>query len=923
MFNNYKLNLKENELYQQFIEQIQDNLKDEFILLIDTFEFQVNQRVLEQEKLLDQINNLQLQTQNKLDQELANNFELQKQINQLNEQLQQQNTQISFLNKSMKNVYIEQLDLFSPIKAPSLSPQITRTQSMNKQVKRKLLLTDKENDNQGNCYSSIKKIRQNEYFLDEQEFLIYFKEQCMKEFLDKQMEREQELYNLWQKMQNQSLNKCQQLQETIDFVCSQMDAYKQQYHSDIKLYTDALQQLEIRVSKYKIAFQYIIQNNSNQLDLNNIIHLAKTLNTEFNNVNDLDKLIDLLMEFNQTSQKFNLSLQNNQNIKIQNMQNQIQELELQKKEYNDIKVQRLELLELSQQMNSKIIQQSNQIEEMNQQIASLTQLFAKSLQDLERIQGENETLRKSYNCNTNFSNTITTRTQEGSVSLKNHFIANRYSTYIPRESISCKNSYRIDQRQTNFSSDFKKSQPNYELDDICCLLDQLLNQGYSNNTLDFINNFQCQSGNFKIQMLWQKLKDFLVIVYYSYNQQDDIFISLNKFITDLKLPINQFELIIEDGLQHTTSKLESNSILLCQLLHRLVSDIHDMKSSQTFIFESNIKGEPHKDYSQIIMQELTNLSKQLIHICQENDDIIVLQIERQIEIQEQLKLQRNKQLRDIQTSTCKILMELFKEWKQNYLNISQILLILCKGWQQLINYQLRIENIFIYIQIMNSIIQKYFNQIAYGNTIAPLTNPQRVLELDSLVFLISSFLEDEDLLHFIQINSKIRYLSKGYNQLNVRVLQIRITKQKKILDNFIEDPSFINSTHHNQCYFYQFYNKKLEQKYFINLQDLLRTKKVQQQSQIQLQNNQPKQNEYLIQKVQTISTEVSKKEIEKQISNIQTLINQELEQPIKLSKFNIKIKDITKNLCPIVQYNRAKHLAKKIKTQKQYEIIHL
>ncbi|CAK70665.1 unnamed protein product (macronuclear) [Paramecium tetraurelia] len=649
MFNNYKLNLKENELYKQFKNKLQENLQEELIQIIDAFEFQINQRILEQEKLLDQINNLQLQTQNKLDQELANNFELQKQINQLNEQLQQQNTQISFLNKSMKNVYIEQLDLFSPIKAPSLSPQITRTQSINKQVKRKLLMTDKENENQVNCYSSLKKIRQNEYFLDEQEFLIYFKDQCMKEFLDKQMEREQELYNLWQKMQNQSMQKCQQLQETINFVCSQIDAYKQQYHCDIKLYTDALQNLEVRVSKYKIAFQHILQNNSNSLEIDNIIHLAKSLNSEFNNVNDMDKLIDLLMEFNQTSQRFNVSLQNNQNLKIQNMQNQIQELELQKKEYNDIKVQRLELLELSQQMNSKIIQQSNQIEEMNQQISSITQLFAKSLQDLERIQGENETLRKSYNCNTNFSNTITTRTQEGSVSLKNHFISNRYSTYIPRESISCKNSYRIDQRQTNFSSDFKKSQPNYELDDICCLLDQLLNQGYSKNALDFINNFQSQSGNFKIQMLWQKLKDFLVIVYYSYNQQDDMFISLNKFISDLKLPINQFELIIDDGLQQTTSKLESNSILLCQLLHRLASDIHDMRSSSTFIFESNIKGEPQKDYSQSIMQELTNLSKQLIHICQENDDIIVLQIERTIKIikEQVVKRHSNQYLQNI------------------------------------------------------------------------------------------------------------------------------------------------------------------------------------------------------------------------------------------------------------------------------------
>ncbi|CAK70664.1 unnamed protein product (macronuclear) [Paramecium tetraurelia] len=224
---------------------------------------------------------------------------------------------------------------------------------------------------------------------------------------------------------------------------------------------------------------------------------------------------------------------------------------------------------------------------------------------------------------------------------------------------------------------------------------------------------------------------------------------------------------------------------------------------------------------------------------------------------------------------------------------------------------------------MNSIIQQYFNQIAYGNTMAPLTNPQRVLDLDHLVLLISSFLEDQDLLQFIQTNSKIRNLSKGCNQLNVRVLQIRLTKQKIILDNFIEDPSFIISKHRNNCYFYKFNHQKLAQKYFIKLQDLLKTKKAQQQSQIQLQNNKPQQNEQLIQTVLTVQTEIPKNDVEKLISNIYTLMNEEPEQPIKTYKLNIKINDITKNLCPIVQYNRVKQLANKIKAKKQYEVIHL
>lgn len=43
---------------------------------------------------------------------------------------------------------------------------------------------------------------------------------------------------------------------------------------------------------------------------------------------------------------------------------------------------------------------------------------------------------------------------------------------------------------------------------------------------------------------------------------------------------------------------------------------------------------------------------------------------------------------------------------------------------------------------MNSIIKNFFNQIAYGNTEAPLQDPERVLGVSHLVMLISSFLND-------------------------------------------------------------------------------------------------------------------------------------------------------------------------------------
>lgn len=50
---------------------------------------------------------------------------------------------------------------------------------------------------------------------------------------------------------------------------------------------------------------------------------------------------------------------------------------------------------------------------------------------------------------------------------------------------------------------------------------------------------------------------------------------------------------------------------------------------------------------------------------------------------------------------------------------------------------------------MNTLIKKYFNQIAYGNLEAPLTNPERVLEVGNIVLIISQFLNDKELLCFI------------------------------------------------------------------------------------------------------------------------------------------------------------------------------
>ncbi|CAD8096216.1 unnamed protein product [Paramecium sonneborni] len=221
---------------------------------------------------------------------------------------------------------------------------------------------------------------------------------------------------------------------------------------------------------------------------------------------------------------------------------------------------------------------------------------------------------------------------------------------------------------------------------------------------------------------------------------------------------------------------------------------------------------------------------------------------------------------------------------------------------------------------MNSLIKKYFNQLAYGNFDAPLTNPERVLGVDSLVLIITQFLNDKELLCFIQINKRIRQLSKEYNLLNIRVLQIRLQRQTQILDNYIQNPEYLNNKHNNDYIYYSFNNISMEQKQFIKIQDLLNRKKKQpQQQQIQ----QEKKNSIEQKPVQMIEQKYihnkksaeKKIELEKLISEVYSLLSEE--EPKTLPKPNLKLNDITKHLCPIVQYQRVKQLAQKLRGSQQ------
>ncbi|CAD8181075.1 unnamed protein product [Paramecium pentaurelia] len=208
---------------------------------------------------------------------------------------------------------------------------------------------------------------------------------------------------------------------------------------------------------------------------------------------------------------------------------------------------------------------------------------------------------------------------------------------------------------------------------------------------------------------------------------------------------------------------------------------------------------------------------------------------------------------------------------------------------------------------MNSLIKKYFNQIAYGNLEAPLTNPERVLEVGNL------------------INKKIRQLSKECNQLNIRVLEIRLQKQTLILDNYIQNPEYLNTKHNNDYMFYSFNNISMEQKQFIKIQDILSRKKKQQselQIQQQEQRKQKQEKQIEVTNLKQINNQKSvekKIELEKLISEVYSLLNEE--EPKPLPKPNFKLNDLTKNLCPIVQYQRVKQLAQKLRGSQQRDVL--
>ncbi|CAD8096055.1 unnamed protein product [Paramecium sonneborni] len=222
---------------------------------------------------------------------------------------------------------------------------------------------------------------------------------------------------------------------------------------------------------------------------------------------------------------------------------------------------------------------------------------------------------------------------------------------------------------------------------------------------------------------------------------------------------------------------------------------------------------------------------------------------------------------------------------------------------------------------MNSLIRKYFNQIKYGNFDVLLRNSERVLGVGSLVLIITQFLNDKELLQK-QDNYQRNIINQTfefYKQDCKDRHKFQMQKQK-YQKNYIQDPEYLNIKHNNNYMFYSFNNISMEQKQYIKIQDLLNRKKKQtQQCQIQQEQRiqvQQKQIELTQQKQINDKQNVEKKiELEKLISEVYSLLSEE--EPKTLPKPNLRLNDITKNLCPIVQYQRVKQLAQKLRGSQQ------
>ncbi|KAM3135817.1 hypothetical protein pb186bvf_012070 [Paramecium bursaria] len=493
MFNNYELNLQNHPQIINFGDQLQGQLSQQFWTLIQIIEQSVNADINEKENFLNVINGLQIQTQNRLDDEISKNTDLYRLIERQNLIIDQQTNEIAQLNRNIKFICKERENVFTPNKYVSPN-KICRTQSLNKQKLKNI--GDKENIDLG--LSSIKKIFYKDKE-DREEFnlLQIAKETLLKQDLNQALEREKQLYLLWNNMLEAQREKQDNLQKQLNVLIQKNDQDNHKQKKQIEQQQKYIKQLELHICKLKHSVQVVIKQ-ANLKDYEQCIKLLKQLSI-MNKEEHNEDLIDTLIEFSKTRETLQQIQQNQQQCQNQQqkeqLSKQLQELKQQFTEYQQMKDQELEelmkqrsdLLELSQMMNDKILVQQKQIEELQQSNNSLTQLFSKSISDLEKLQDENETLRSK-------SNIVTSRTQEGSVSQK-HFMANRYSTYFDknyRETLSCKNSYKGDSPKFEFSSDQQKRRVDQEMEEINSILDEILNRGFEIRVLDFLNNFNCQ-----------------------------------------------------------------------------------------------------------------------------------------------------------------------------------------------------------------------------------------------------------------------------------------------------------------------------------------------------------------------------------------------------------------------------------------------
>ncbi|KAM3135818.1 hypothetical protein pb186bvf_012071 [Paramecium bursaria] len=183
------------------------------------------------------------------------------------------------------------------------------------------------------------------------------------------------------------------------------------------------------------------------------------------------------------------------------------------------------------------------------------------------------------------------------------------------------------------------------------------------------------------------------------------------------MKMNQkLELVADSGVLFTQNKIQQNFQQICSVFSLIISDLHQFKTNH--VIETNRKHHRMTESVQITqkldvtnkcLQQLTKLSNQLLQVSQANDKQIVSQIESQIQIQRHFKRTKNKELRDIQNATCKIIMEIFKNWKQEQISIAQILINFVQGWQNLqtddiSNYDLLIEQ-FIFEEAMIQVLQ--------------------------------------------------------------------------------------------------------------------------------------------------------------------------------------------------------------------------